>query len=112
MSVVGHAKNGREAVVRFRELQPDVVLMDLAMPEMDGVAAIEAIRSEFHDARILVLTTYDGDETVFRALENGAKGYLLKDCSTPDLLAAIRKVHATRPQQRFDPVAPERLPRC
>jgi two-component system NarL family response regulator len=94
MSVVGHAKNGREAVARFRELQPDVVLMDLAMPEMDGVAAIEAIRSEFHDARILVLTTYDGDETVFRALENGAKGYLLKDCSTPDLLAAIRKVHA------------------
>jgi DNA-binding NarL/FixJ family response regulator len=94
MSVVGHAKNGREAVSRFRELKPDVVLMDLSMPEMDGVAAIDAIRSEFPAARILVLTTYDGDETVFRALENGAKGYLLKDCSTPDLLAAIRKVHA------------------
>jgi two-component system, NarL family, response regulator len=94
MSVVGHAKNGHEAVVRFRELKPDVVLMDLAMPEMDGVAAISAIHSEFPDARILVLTTYDGDETVFRALEKGAKGYLLKDCTTPDLLAAIRKVHA------------------
>ena len=94
MSVVGHAKNGHEAVARFRELAPDVVLMDLAMPEMDGVAAIRAICSEFPEARILVLTTYDGDENVFRALENGAKGYLLKDCSTPDLLAAIRKVHA------------------
>src|SRR5215468_5695742 len=94
MRVVGHAKNGHEAVGRFRELKPDVVLMDLAMPEMDGVAAIRAICSEFPEARILVLTTYDGDENVFRALENGAKGYLLKDCSTPDLLAAIRKVHA------------------
>jgi len=94
MSVVGHAKNGLEAVARFRELKPDVVLMDLAMPELGGVAAISAIRSEFPAARILVLTTYDGDETVFRALENGAKGYLLKDCTTPDLLAAIRKVHA------------------
>jgi two-component system, NarL family, response regulator len=94
MTVVAHAKNGREAVAGYRELKPDVVLMDLAMPEMDGVAAIGAIRSEFPNARILVLTTYDGDETIFRALENGAKGYLLKDCSTPDLLAAIRKVHA------------------
>jgi DNA-binding NarL/FixJ family response regulator len=94
MTVAGHARNGRDAVGRFRELKPDVVLMDLAMPELDGVAAIGAIRSEFPDARILVLTTYDGDESVFRALENGAKGYLLKDCSTADLLAAIRKVHS------------------
>jgi two-component system, NarL family, response regulator len=94
MNVVGHAKNGNEAVAQYRKLKPDVVLMDLAMPEMDGVAAINAIRSEFPAARILVLTTYDGDETIFRALENGAKGYLLKDCSTPDLLSAIRKVHA------------------
>ena len=93
MSVVGHAKNGLEAVAQYRKLKPNVILMDLAMPEMDGVVAISQIRSEFPDARILVLTTYDGDETVFRALENGAKGYLLKDCSTPDLLAAIRKVH-------------------
>jgi DNA-binding NarL/FixJ family response regulator len=67
--------------------------MDLAMPKLDGVGAIAAIRKESPDARILVLTTYDGDENVFRALENGAKGYLLKDCSTADLLAAIRKVH-------------------
>ena len=96
MTVVGHAKDGREAVMRFRELKPDIVLMDLAMPELDGVGAIAAIRKESPDARILVLTTYDGDENVFRALENGAKGYLLKDCSTADLLAAIREVHGGR----------------
>jgi len=94
MTVAGHASNGHECVARFRELKPDVVLMDLSMPELDGVAAIGVIRTDFPDARILVLTTYDGDESVFRALENGARGYLLKDCSTADLLAAIRKVHA------------------
>lgn len=94
MQIVGHAANGREAVQRYRELKPDVTLMDLAMPEMDGVAAILAIRAEFPEARILVLTTYDGDENVFRALENGAKGYLLKDCSMADLLDGIRKIHA------------------
>jgi DNA-binding NarL/FixJ family response regulator len=93
MAVVGHARNGNEAIARFRELKPDVVLMDLAMPELDGVTAIGIIRDEFPDARILVLTTYDGDELIYRALESGAKGYLLKDCSTPDLLAAIRKIH-------------------
>jgi DNA-binding NarL/FixJ family response regulator len=93
MTVVGLAKNGREAVAQFRELKPDLVLMDLAMPELDGAGAILAIRAEFPDARTLVLTTYDNDESVFRALENGAKGYLLKDCSTNDLLAAIRKIN-------------------
>jgi len=94
MTVAGLAKNGLEAVAQFRELKPDVVLMDLAMPELDGAGAILAICGEFPDARILVLTTYDNDESVFRALENGAKGYLLKDCSTIELLAAIRKIHA------------------
>jgi two-component system NarL family response regulator len=94
MTVAGHAKNGREAVTQFRALKPDVVLMDLAMPELDGAGAILAIRAESPDARILVLTTYDNDESVFRALENGAKGYLLKDCSTADLLGAIRKIHS------------------
>jgi DNA-binding NarL/FixJ family response regulator len=94
MTVAGLAKNGLEAVAQFRELKPNVVLMDLAMPELDGAGAILAICSEFPDARILVLTTYDNDESVFRALENGAKGYLLKDCSTSDLLAAIRKINA------------------
>ncbi len=94
MTVIGLAKDGHQVVTQFRELKPDVVLMDLAMPELDGAGAILAIRSEFSDARILVLTTYDNDESVFRALENGAKGFLLKDCSTSDLLAAIRKIHA------------------
>jgi two-component system NarL family response regulator len=94
MKVVGHAKNGLEAIPKFRELKPDVVLMDLAMPGLDGVQAIVAIRAEFPDARILVLTTFDGDEVIFRALESGAKGYLLKDCSTADLLSAVRKVHS------------------
>jgi len=94
LTVVGLAKHGREAVTRYRELKPDVVLMDLAMPELDGAGAILAIRTEFPDARILVLTTYDNDESVFRALENGAKGFLLKDCSTSDLLGAIRRIHA------------------
>ena len=94
MTVVGLAKNGREAVTQFRGLKPDVVLMDLAMPELDGAGAILAIHGEFPNARILVLTTYDNDESVFRALENGAKGYLLKDCSTADLLGAIRKINA------------------
>jgi two-component system NarL family response regulator len=94
MIVVGHAKDGREALSQFRAIRPDVVLMDLAMPELDGVGAILAIRAEAPDARILVLTTYDGDENVFRALENGAKGYLLKDCTTSDLLEAIHKIHS------------------
>jgi DNA-binding NarL/FixJ family response regulator len=93
MAVATHARNGREALEQYRAVRPDVVVMDLAMPELDGVGAIIAIRAEFPDARILVLTTYDGDENVYRALENGAKGYLLKDCSTEDLLTAIRAVH-------------------
>jgi two-component system NarL family response regulator len=79
MTVAGLANNGLEAVTQFRELKPDVVLMDLAMPELDGAGAILAIRGEFPDARIL-------------ALENGAQGYLLKDCATAELLSAIRKI--------------------
>jgi two-component system NarL family response regulator len=94
LTVVGHAKDGQEAIERFRALQPDVTIMDLAMPVMDGVQAIAAIRNESPSARIVVLTTYDGDESIYRALENGAKGYLLKDCSTADLLDAVRTVHA------------------
>jgi two-component system, NarL family, response regulator len=93
MTVVGHARNGREAVAAFRNLAPDVTLMDLAMPELDGVAAIIEIKRAFPDARIIVLTTYDGDQDIFRALENGARGYLLKDCSTAQLAEAIRTVH-------------------
>lgn len=94
LTVVGQAGSGGEAVERFRELRPDVTLMDLSMPEGDGVEAIAAIRREFPQARIVVLTTYDGDERIHRALGSGAKGYLLKDCSTAELVAAVREVHA------------------
>jgi two-component system NarL family response regulator len=94
MTVVAHARDGLEAVAKFREAAPDITLMDLAMPGSDGVQAILTIREGFPEARIIVLTTYDGDENIFRALENGARGYLLKDCSTNDLLSAIRTVHA------------------
>ncbi|HEU0177646.1 MAG TPA: response regulator transcription factor [Blastocatellia bacterium] len=96
MTVVGHARNGEEAVERFAELQPDITLMDLRMPGMGGAQAIEAIRKKFGDARIIVLTTYDGDENIYRALKAGARGYLLKDSGKDDLLSAIRAVHEGR----------------
>ncbi len=94
MTVVGRTRDGQEAIERFGELHPDITLMDLAMPNMNGVDAIKAIRSASPDARIIVLTTYAGDESVYRALESGAKGYLLKDSSSDDLVDAIRTVHA------------------
>lgn len=93
MRVVAVAANGEEAVREFRQRRPDVVLMDLAMPHLDGAAATAAICKEFPDARVIVLTTFDGDEYIYRALREGAKGYLLKDCATRDLLLAIRAVH-------------------
>ncbi|WP_293124349.1 response regulator transcription factor [Microcoleus sp. bin38.metabat.b11b12b14.051] len=92
MTVVGEASNGREAVEVFRQLQPDVTLMDLRMPEMGGVEAIVAIRTEFSTACIILLTTYDGDEDIYRGLRAGAKSYLLKDASTQEILSAIRQV--------------------
>src|ERR1041385_7765333 len=94
MHVAGTAKNGHEAVALFGQLHPDVLLLDLSMPELDGLGAINRIRAEYPEARILVLTTYDNDESVFRALESGAKGYLLKDCPSLELLTAIRTIHA------------------
>jgi DNA-binding NarL/FixJ family response regulator len=93
MIVVGQVCNGREAVAAFGQHQPDVTLMDLRMPEMDGVAAITAICNEFENCRIIVLTTYDGDEDIYRGLKAGAKGYLLKDAEPDELLAAIRVVN-------------------
>jgi DNA-binding NarL/FixJ family response regulator len=93
LALVAEAANGRQALEEFREHQPDVVLMDLRMPEMDGVSAIEAIRAEFPDARILALTTYEGDVDIHRALEAGARGYLIKDMLLTDVLGAIRAVH-------------------
>ena len=93
MRVVARAANGREAVALFREHRPDITLMDLNMPEIGGVEAITAIRDEFPDARIIILTTYDGDEDIFRGLRAGAKAYLLKEGSVEQLVETIRAVH-------------------
>ena len=92
MQVVAEVTNGAEAVGEFRLQQPDVTLMDLRMPVLDGVAAIAEIRKEFSDARIILLTTYDGDENIYQALKAGARGYLLKDAPAEELLNAIRVV--------------------
>jgi DNA-binding NarL/FixJ family response regulator len=92
MEVVAEASNGEEAIERYREFRPDIVLMDLSMPVMDGLAATRAIHDEFPDARVIVLTTYDGDENIHRALEAGARGYLLKDMLVDQMAEAIRAV--------------------
>jgi DNA-binding NarL/FixJ family response regulator len=94
MRLVAEASNGREAIHQFREHRPDVTLMDLQMPEMNGLDAIVAIRNEFSEARIIVLTTYRGDVQVLRALKAGARGYLLKGLLRKELLETIRAVHA------------------
>ncbi|MDZ8240540.1 MAG: response regulator transcription factor [Nostoc sp. ChiQUE01a] len=93
MTVVGQAGNGQEAIAQYRQLQPDVTLIDLRMPQIGGVDAIVAICGEFAHARMIVLTTYDGDEDIYRALRAGAKGYLLKDAEPDALLNAIHIVH-------------------
>lgn len=93
MIAVGEARNGSEAVDLARELEPDVILMDLRMPEMDGVEAMRRIRQDDPDTRFIVLTTFDTDEYIFDAIEAGAKGYLLKDASREDLFNAVRAVH-------------------
>lgn len=94
MLLIGEASNGREAIQQYRAHLPDITLMDLQMPEMSGVDAIIAIRSEFPHARIIVLTTYTGDVQVVRALKAGAQGYLIKNLLHKDLLDAIRRVHS------------------
>jgi DNA-binding NarL/FixJ family response regulator len=94
MKLVAEAEDGDEAVRLFRELRPDVTLMDLRMPGLDGTAATRAIREEFPDARIIALTSYDGDQDIYRALEAGVRGYLLKETVHTDVLHAIRTVHA------------------
>ena len=96
MSVVAEAATGREAVQQFRIHRPDVTLMDLQLPEMSGLDAMIAIRGEFPDARIIVLTTYSGDVQVVRALKAGAHGYLLKSMLRKELVDAIRAVHTGR----------------
>ncbi len=93
MEVVGEAKDGTEAVEMAHTLQPDVILMDLHMPRKDGIEAIEDIKTENPEARILVLTSFTEDEKVYAAIKAGALGYLLKDSSPQEILAAIRNVH-------------------
>jgi DNA-binding NarL/FixJ family response regulator len=94
MSLVAQASNGREAIHQFRTHRPDITLMDLQMPEMNGIDAMIAIRGEFPEARIIVLTTYTGDVQVLRALKAGARAYLLKNLLYKELLETIRAVHA------------------
>jgi DNA-binding NarL/FixJ family response regulator len=94
LKLVAEASNGKEAIDAFRSHRPDVTLMDLQMPEMDGLVAIQQIRSEFPDARIIVLTTYSGDVQVLRSLKAGARAYILKAHVHKELLDTIRAVHA------------------
>jgi DNA-binding NarL/FixJ family response regulator len=93
MRVVGEASNGREAVELWKKHRPDVTLLDLRMRELDGVSAIKAIRADDENARIIVLTTFDGDEDIYRAIQAGAKGYLLKDVPREALMDCVRRVH-------------------
>ena len=107
MTVVAQAEDGQQAIERYREHQPDVTLMDLRMPRMAGVEAIIAICAEFKSARIIVLTTYDGDEDIYRGLRAGAQGYLLKDAKPNELLNVIRIVHSG--QQYVSPTVARKL---
>ena len=94
MTLVAEACNGREAIQQFRAHRPDITLMDLQMPEMNGLDALITIRGEFPDAKIIMLTTYKGDVQILRALKAGARGYLLKNTLYKELLEMIRAVHA------------------
>ena len=94
MELVAEASTGKEGLERFREHRPDITLMDLRLPDMNGVDVMAAIRAEFPDARIIVLTTFEGDVEIQRALEAGARGYLLKSMPPKELLDGIRQVHA------------------
>ncbi len=96
LTVVAETGDGRQAVELFRQARPDVVLMDLRLPGMGGVEAILAIRKEFAQARVIVLTTFDTDEDIYRAIQSGAKSFLLKDTPEDDLAATIRAVHEGR----------------
>ena len=96
MRVVAEASNGEEALELYRQHRPDIVLMDLKMPVMDGLAATRAILAEFPEARVIMLTTYDGDEDIYRALEAGAKGYLLKEMLRTEVINVVRTVYSGR----------------
>jgi DNA-binding NarL/FixJ family response regulator len=107
MEVVAEGINGEQAIELYRQHKPDVMLIDLRMPIIGGVEAITKIRQEFPEARLIVLTTYDGDEDIYRSLQAGAKGYLLKDMFFEELETAIRSVHAG--SRRIPAVIAERL---
>jgi len=94
MSLVGEASNGGDAIKAFREKQPDIVLMDVRLPDMSGIDAMIAIRNEFPDARFIMLTTSEGDVEIHRALEAGARSYMLKSMPPKEVIEAIRQVHA------------------
>jgi DNA-binding NarL/FixJ family response regulator len=96
MQLVAQAATGREAVEQYRAQRPDITLMDLRLPDMSGVDALAAIRAEFPEARIVMLTTFEGDVEIQRALAAGARGYLLKSLPPAELIEAIRQVHAGR----------------
>ena len=107
MEVVAEGINGQQAIELYRQHKPDVMLIDLRMPVVGGVEAITRIRQEFPEARLIVVTTYDGDEDIYRSLQAGAKGYLLKDMFFEELETAIRSVHAG--SRRIPAVIAERL---
>jgi|SRR5579871_1411234 len=94
MTLVSQASNGTEAIRQHREHRPDVTLMDLRLPDLSGIDAMIAIRSEFPDARVIILTTFEGDAEIQRALQAGARGYMLKSTPPKELVQAIRQVHA------------------
>lgn len=107
VEVVGQASDGLEAIDSFRALQPDITLMDLQLPKLGGAVAISRIRAEFPQARFIVLTTYDGDEDIFRALQAGARAYLLKGMTVEELLSTIHDVHGGK--ARIPPAIAEKL---
>lgn len=107
IEVVTEASDGQQAVEMFREHRPDVTLLDLRLPVLGGVEVLTRIRQQTPGARVIVLTTFDGDEDIYRALQAGARGYLLKGMRTDELLDAIRAVHAGK--TRIPPIVAERL---
>jgi DNA-binding NarL/FixJ family response regulator len=107
LEVVGQAADGAEAVAQFRKHQPDITLVDLRLPRMSGVDVIERVRMETPNARFIVLTTYDGDEDIYRALKAGARAYLLKGMTSEELIGTIRAVHAGK--SYIPPAIAERL---
>ena len=107
LEVVGEAADGVEAIAQYRKSRPDITLVDLRLPRMGGVEVIQRIRMEAPQARLIVLTTYDGDEDIYRALKAGAKAYLLKGMTTDELISTIREVHAGK--SRIPPLIAEKL---